>query len=66
MDQDNKKNADMLLTKETAGKLLHIFLNMGEKLMGCGAEVKRVEERELHRQEESWAREERILQGWSV
>ena len=44
MDQDNKKNADMLLTKETAGKLLHIFLNMGEKLMGCGAEVKRVED----------------------
>ncbi|MDY5847067.1 MAG: threonine/serine exporter family protein [Bariatricus sp.] len=44
MEQGNEKHSDVHLTKETAGKILHIFLNMGEKLMGCGAEVKRVED----------------------
>ena len=44
MESDNKKPEELMLTMETAGKLLHIFLDMGEKLMGCGAEVKRIED----------------------
>ena len=38
-----KKN-DMVLTVDIANKLLHLFLDIGEKLMGSGAEVKRIED----------------------
>lgn len=37
-----------MLTKETANELLHSFLDIGEKMMGSGAEVNRIEDT-LHR-----------------
>lgn len=41
---ESRKDGQPLLTRDMANELLHIFLDMGEKLMGSGAEVKRVED----------------------
>lgn len=38
------KEKRVMLTKKTANELLHLFLDIGEKLMGSGAEVSRIEE----------------------